>query len=146
MEKILLDTNFLMACFQFKADIFSEIERTCPFSYKAYVLDKTMKELESIAEKQKGKDKDAAKIALKLLKIKNVEVIETNSKKYTDDAILDYAKKGYIAATQDKDLKRMLLNQGSTVITLRQKKKIIWVRPRALHKVLPVQGKAGRDF
>lgn len=128
MEKILLDTNFLMACFQFKADIFLQIERLCTFNYKIYVLDKTVEELKNIAENQKGKHKDAAKIALELLKIKNVEAIETNSKKYTDDVILEYAKKGYIAATQDKDLKRMLLNQGSTAITLRQKKKLIWLK------------------
>ena len=128
MEKILLDTNFLMACFQFKVDIFSEIDSICHFNYKIYVLDKTVEELKNIAEKQKGKHRDAAKIALKLLKFKNVEVIETNSKKYTDDVILDYAKNGCIAATQDKDLKRMLLNQGSTAITLRQKKRLILVR------------------
>ena len=130
MEKILLDTNFLMACFQFKADIFSEIERICAFNYKIYVLDKTAEELKNIAEKQKGRQRDAAKIALKLLEIKNVAVIETNSKKHTDEVILDYAKNGYIAATQDKDLKRRLLNQGSTAITLRQKKKLIWVKAK----------------
>ena len=94
------------------------------------MLDKTIEELKDIAEKQKGRHRDAAKIALTLLKIKNIAVIETNSKKHTDDVILDYAKNGYIAATQDKDLKRRLLNQGSAAITLRQKKKLIWVNAK----------------
>jgi len=122
MKKILLDTNFLLAVYQFKVDIFSEIRRICNFNYEIYVLDKTIDELRNIVEKQKGKDKEAAKIALRLLKIKNVGVIGTSSKERTDDAILDYAKKGYLVATQDKDLKRMLINHAIEVIVLKQKK------------------------
>ena len=121
-RKILLDTNFLMGCAQFRVDIFSEIERICQFNYRLYVLDKTIDELKKIIEKQKGKEKDAAKIALQLLKIKNVEEIKSNSKKYADDAILEHAKKDWLVATQDKDLKRRLINQGISVIVIRQKK------------------------
>ena len=123
MKKILLDTNFLMICFQFRVDIFLEIERICNFNYKLYVLDKTMDELKNIAKEQKGKNKDAAKIALKLTSIKNIDVINTKSNKNTDGMILDIAsKEGYIVATQDKDLKRRLINQNATLIVLRQKK------------------------
>jgi len=122
MKKILLDTNFLMICFQFRVDIFSEIERICNFNYKIHVLDKTIEELKNIIEMQKGKHKDAAKVALQLLKLKKVDVIKTTSKKHTDDIILDYAKKDYLVATQDKDLKRKLVNQECKVIILKQKK------------------------
>lgn len=123
MRKILLDTNFLMACDQFKVDIFSEIDRICNFNYKIRILDKTMYELKDIVEKQKGKHKDAAKIALHLLKIKNVKVIKYVSEQNTDDTIIDYAKKeDCIVATQDKDLKRKLINQNTSVIVLKQKK------------------------
>ena len=54
MEKILLDTNFLLIPSQFKVDIFSEIKRICNFSYKLYVLDKSVGELNYIIENQKG--------------------------------------------------------------------------------------------
>ena len=121
-RKILLDTNFLMGCAQFKVDIFSEIERICHFNYRLYVLDKTIDELNNIIKNQRGKQKDAAKIALQLLKIKNVEEIKDNSEKYADEAILEHAKKGWLVATQDKDLKRKLINQGISVIVIRQKK------------------------
>ena len=122
-KTILLDTNFLMLSAQFNVDIFSEIERICNFNYKLYVLDKTVDELKYIIEKQKGKQKEAAKIGLQLLKIKNVKVIKTNASEKTDDIIVEYAyKKDYLVATQDKDLKRKLINQGTTTIILKQKK------------------------
>jgi len=123
MKKILLDTNFLMLTAQFKVDIFSEIERICNFNYKIYVLDKTMEELGNIIEKQKGKNKEAAKISLQLISIKRVNVVKTGSSQYTDDIILDIASENvYIVATQDKDLKRELINRGCSVIVLKQKK------------------------
>jgi len=123
MKKILLDTNFLMLIAQFKVDIFTELDRICNFNYKLFVLDKTIEELKDIIETQKGKHKAVAKVALQLLKLKKVTVVKTGSKKHTDDVILDIASKDdFIVATQDKDLKRRLINQGVGVIVLRQKK------------------------
>jgi len=122
MKKILLDTNFLLIPYQFKVDIFTEFDRVCNFNYGLFVLDKTIKELKNIIEIQKGKHKDAARFALQLLRAKKVSVIKTSSKKHTDDIILDYAKKDYLVATQDKDLKRRIINQNVSVIILRQKK------------------------
>ena len=125
MKKILLDTNFIMTCAQFRVDFFSEIEKICNFNYKVYILDKIIDELKNIIEKQKGKHKEAAKVALQLLKIKSVEVIKSSPMKHTDDAIVDYAgKEDCIVATQDKDLKRRLINQNISVIILRQKKRL----------------------
>ena len=122
MKKILLDTNFLLAVYQFKVDIFSEIERICRFNYGIFVLDKSIGELKNIIEKQKGKHKEAAKIALQLLKIKSISIIKTASQKHTDEIILEYAQKGYLVATQDKHLKRKLIDHGIEVIVIRKKK------------------------
>ncbi|MBU89951.1 nucleotide-binding protein [Candidatus Woesearchaeota archaeon] len=125
MKKILLDTNFLMLIAQFKVDIFTELDRICNFNYRLFVLDKTIEELKDIIETQKGKHKAVAKVALQLLKLKKVTVVKTCSKKHTDDIILDIASKDdFIVATQDKDLKRRLINQGTSVIVLKQKKKL----------------------
>ena len=123
MKKILLDTNFLMACKQFKVDIFTQIDKISAFNYGLFVLDKTVEELKKIVEEQKGKNKDAAKIALKLIAIKNVRVIKTKGSKKTDDIILEMASgNDFIVATQDKDLKRRLINQSISIIVLKQKK------------------------
>ena len=123
MKKILLDTNFLMACKQFKVDIFTQIDKISAFNYRLFVLDKTVEELKKIVEEQKGKNKDAAKIALKLIAIKNVRVIKTKGSKKTDDIILEMASgNDFIVATQDKDLKRRLINQSISIIVLKKKK------------------------
>ncbi|MAE43140.1 hypothetical protein CMO93_05175 [Candidatus Woesearchaeota archaeon] len=134
MKKILLDTNFLMVPYQFKVDIFSEIERICNFKYELCILDRTIEELKLIIERQKGKHKEAANIALQLIKIKKVEIIKTNSPEHTDDVIVDHAiKKGCIVATQDKDLKRDLVNQGISVIVLRNKKTLVLVNDKGFN-------------
>ena len=130
MKKILLDTNFLLAVYQFKVDIFAELDRICNFNYKLFILDKTIEELKNIIERQKGRHKDAARIALQLLKLRKVGVIKTRSKKHTDDVILDYAEKDYLVATQDKDLKRRLIHHNVKVIVLRQKKILAMVNDK----------------
>ena len=94
-------------------------------------MDKTVDELKNIIKKQKGKHKESAKIGLQLLKIKKIEIIKTDSFEKTDDIIVEYAyKKDYIVATQDKDLKRKLINQGTMTIILKQKKMLAVVNDK----------------
>ena len=114
MKIIIIDTNFLLAISQFKIDIFDEISRICPFPYKLCILDKTLEELNNLAQKQKTKSH--VNIALKL--IKDLEVIKTNS----DDSVDKLLKKqpeDIIIATQDMELKKSLKNH--TLIVIRQK-------------------------
>lgn len=127
MKKVLLDTNFLMACGQFKVDIFAQIDKISTFRYEIFILDKTLEELNKIIEEQKGKDKDAAKIALKLVAIKNIKTIKTEGCEKTDDIILDLAyKKDFIVATQDRALKSRLKEKSVPMVVLRQKKKVVF--------------------
>ncbi len=126
MKKILLDTNFLLAPIQFKIDIFSEIDRICIFSYKLYILDRAIEELNNIIEKQKGKSKEAAKFALKLVKLKEIGIIKTSEKLTVDELILNNAnKKEFIVATQDKLLKKELKTKHIPLIIIRQKKRLV---------------------
>ena len=127
MKKILLDTNFLMAWGQFKVDIFMQIDKISTFRYELFTLDKNLDELNKIIEEQKGKDKDAAKIALKLIDVKGIKIMKTKSNQKTDDLILDLAsKKDFIVATQDKFLKSRLKEKRVPMMVLRQKKKVIF--------------------
>ena len=124
MEKIILDTNFLLIPYQFKLDIFKEIDRILHFDYSLFILDKTLDELNNIVEKQKGKDKDAAKFALKLLEAKKIKKIMSNAEN-ADDSIVDVAsQEKVIVATQDKVLKQRLEEAGIPIIIMRQKKKL----------------------
>ena len=126
MKKILLDTNFLLIPIQFKLDIFSEIDRICNFNYKLHILDKTIDELNNIIEKQKGKNKGSAKFALKLVKLKKINIIKTKEKLTADELIIKKAnKKEFIVATQDKFLKKQLKLKNIPLIILRQKKTLI---------------------
>jgi rRNA-processing protein FCF1 len=123
MKKIILDTNFLLIPYQFKVDIFSEIERIADFKYELCIIDRTVDELKKIIEKQKGKDKRAGILALVMLEQKKPKLIKTKEKKAVDDLIVAEAKKdkGIIVATQDAELKRKLKKAGISHIVLKGK-------------------------
>ena len=52
IQKVLLDTNFILIPAYFKVDIYAEINRLMLGKYEVYVLDKTMDELNKIIETQ----------------------------------------------------------------------------------------------
>ena len=121
MKKIILDTNFLLVPIQFRVDIFSEFNRICDFNYKLLIFESSIDELKNIMENQRGISKKAAQFALKLIKLKNIEIIKSE-KKDVDSLILDNLAKDSVIATQDINLKKQLLGKGASVIILRQKK------------------------
>jgi uncharacterized protein len=127
MKKIIIDTNFLVSAIRFNIDIFSEIERISNFNYQIYVVDETISELEKITEKEKLKDRKAAKIALEIIKKGKIKIIKTVSKnkriKNVDLLILELIENGsFIVATQDKELKRQIKKKQVPLIVLRQQK------------------------
>lgn len=123
MKKIILDTNFLLIPFQFKVDIFDELQRVCDFNYSLYIIDKTIDELNNVTNTaKKASDRLAAKLALSLIKAKDINIIYTAKDKSVDDLILGYVKGDEIVATQDKLLKERLTAKDIKLIVLRQKK------------------------
>jgi rRNA-processing protein FCF1 len=126
MKKIIIDTNFLMAVSQFKVDIFSEIRRIAEFKYELCIIDKTVDELESIIEKQSGKQKRAAKLALSIIKLKKIKKIKTKEGN-VDELIVKNSDKNTIVATQDMKLKKILKEREIPLIVLRQKKYLVIV-------------------
>ena len=122
MKKILLDTNFLLIPPTLHVDIFSEIERICDFSYELCVLDRSMEELENIAERGKTKEAKAASIALQLARHKHLKVLKTETHKNADTLIVETANSAdFLVATQDMALKRKLKQNKVPLIYLRQK-------------------------
>ncbi|MAF99464.1 MAG: DNA-binding protein [Nanoarchaeota archaeon] len=120
--KVILDTNTVMAIGQMKLDLFEELERL-PFEHNVFVLDKTIDELEKIKKKSKGKDSQAAKLALSILKAKGIKKIKS-SPGYVDDLLVKLSKAGAIVVTQDKELKSRLTKP---YLTIRQKKTVVKV-------------------
>lgn len=123
MKQIIIDTNALVAMSEFKIDLFTELERICDFPYKITILIGTLEELNRIYQESKGKYKASAKLALDILKKKNIEIIPEEG--YVDDLLVELSKKGNIVLTQDIELKKRL---SRPYLTIRQKKTIIFIR------------------
>ncbi|MFH1511015.1 MAG: PIN domain-containing protein [Candidatus Woesearchaeota archaeon] len=122
MKTVLLDTNFLLIPGTFSVDIFSELDRIVDQKYCLAVLDKTLDELKSITEKQKGKSREAARLGLQIVQQKKIEVIETEKNKSVDALTVEIANsKSFIVATQDRELKKRLKEKNVAVVVLRQK-------------------------
>lgn len=122
MKQIIIDTNFLLIPAQFRVDIFSEIDRLMHEPYELCILEGTIDELNKITEKQSGKDKKAAALALKLLASKKVKHLKTEKNLNIDKLIVEQAKNpDSIIATQDMALKRVLKRNNSHLIILRKK-------------------------
>ncbi|MFH1520246.1 MAG: PIN domain-containing protein [Candidatus Micrarchaeota archaeon] len=124
---VVLDTNFLLIPFQFKIDIFKELEYLMEFSHNYVISSRTIYELEKLG-KTIGKNGMAARLALKLLSANNkkIEVIENNT--YVDDWIVDFAKENNaIVCTNDSKLRRRLRNASIKVIAMKSKSKVDFV-------------------
>lgn len=121
-DKILLDTNFLVAPFQHSFDIFDEIERLYPL-HELYTLDDAVEEAKSIEGGKYGP------LAEKLIERKDIEVLETTDEEPSssstvegdgevDDLIVDVSDE-FAVATNDKELKQRLLDRGREVVIIR---------------------------
>ncbi|MDD5416442.1 MAG: PIN domain-containing protein [Candidatus Aenigmarchaeota archaeon] len=115
--KVILDTNFLMAVVQFKIDVFFHLSGN-----ELYVIEPVVSELESLSQ-GKSKDATAARIALQLIKTKKLKILKSESK--ADAALVEYSKKGYSIATQDKILRDKIKKANGKSIYIRQKKYVI---------------------
>jgi len=125
MKEIILDTNFLFIPFQFKVDIFSELAKVMNEPYEVYILEQTINELNNIVKTQKGKNREYALMALKLIekkRIKQKSLYMFPLSKTVDDILVEISDKNIIIATQDKELKKRLKSRGIQTIILRSKK------------------------
>ena len=125
---VILDTNFLLIPGQYKVDIFHSLEFLMTKPFEFCIFDATIDELMKIASKN-VKDKNNAKIALQLIKQKNLKSLHNSfigEDSYIDKIILNNAQDSDIICTQDKDLKRLIKKKSKKIriITLMDKKHI----------------------
>ena len=107
-----------------KVDIFSEFRRIMEQKYELCVLESSIEELKKLQKAKKTKA--AAAVALHLIKAKDIKVLPSAGG-YADDSLLEYAgKEQFIVATQDKELMKRLKDKDVPVITLRQKKYLVF--------------------
>lgn len=118
--KVIIDTNALMIPAKFKVDIFSELGR---LGYEELLVPTAVvEELKKISTEARREDKVAANVASSLLS--RCKVVEVDG--FADDVILRLAKEeGAAVFTSDIELKRRAINEGLTVVYLRQKKHLV---------------------
>ena len=110
-RKIMLDTNFLVAPFQLSIDLFEEIERIYPV-HEVYTLEDAVQEARSIEE---GRYKALVE---KLIETQDIEVLETEGEGEVDDLLVDLCDE-FVVATNDKELKNRLVENGGEVLIIR---------------------------
>ena len=113
--KVLLDTNFLVSSVKFKVDVFLELKGN-----ELFLTGPVFDELRKLA-RTKGRDSMAAKVALKMIKERDLKVLKTEEK----EADLSLLQEGYAVATQDKKLRKKLRKAGMKIIYIRQKKYVL---------------------
>ena len=117
--RIVLDTNFLIFAVREKIGIFIQLK-----GKNVYTIAPVIRELEKIS-KGKSRDAVAAKVALMMLSMKKVRKLAT-SVASADRALVDKAEKGYVIATQDRELKERVKRAGGKVLYIRQKKYVVF--------------------
>ena len=120
MKKIILDTNFLIDLGRFRISI-DEIDRIMTENYEMQIVSSSVSELKKIAATVMEESK-FAKYALMIMDLRKTKILETNES--ADSAILSFADKDTIVATNDIELRKKLKEKGIRSIYVRAKKKL----------------------
>ena len=121
---VILDTNFLLIPFQFKINIFSELNYLLDFAHYYVISSRTLFELRKIS-RTVGKDGMAARLALKMVENEKDQITIIESKDFVDNWIFDYAvENNAIVCTNDSGLRHRLRERKMKIITLKNKVKI----------------------
>ncbi|MDO8480472.1 MAG: hypothetical protein Q7S65_01505 [Nanoarchaeota archaeon] len=117
MRPVVLDTNFLLAPYQFKRDILSSIDEVMREPYVLCILEGTLEELQTLLKSPKIKEREAAKFAIALVKSRKFRKLPSVG--IVDEALIDLDNT-YIIATQDSALRSRLRKQGKETLFIRQ--------------------------
>ena len=119
--QIIIDTNSLIYAAKEKIDVITEIKK---IGFTKIIIPKEiLKELEFIQtdKKQKGSDKNAAKLALQIIKFSKVDTVYLG-RGHPDDKILEFAvAKNFSVLTNDKILKKRLKAESVQIFTISKK-------------------------
>jgi rRNA-processing protein FCF1 len=127
MREVVMDTNFLLLPYQFKIDIFTELDYLIDEPYQLVISSKVVDELQVLSKKV-GKSGAGARFAIKLLEVNSKKIITIDSEMFVDDWIKEYTQgKRTIVCTNDAALKRSLKKNKLKVIGLRTKTKLGYI-------------------
>ena len=121
MKRVIFDTNFLVDLARFKVDI-DGIEDILAEPYEFFTIKNVVGELQKLATR-KSRHAMYAKVALKLLDQKQIQVLKVEEKK-ADNALVKLADKNTVIATNDIALRKKLKILGVKTIYLKGKNQI----------------------
>ena len=120
---VLLDTSAIFMIFENSIRIEDELNRLLG-SYDIKIIQEIFNEINLLKEKGSGKQKLLAKTSLSF--IKRYEIIPCEKGNTVDDALLMTAKSiSAIVVTNDKELRKKLVNEGIQTICLRGKNQLM---------------------
>jgi len=111
MRDILFDTNFLVAPFQLNVSIFEEIDEMFPGN-RTFTVDLVVDEAKSIEGGKYGG------LVEKLIESEEINVLETEGNGFVDDLLVDLSDE-FLIATNDKELKNRIVDEGRPVMYIR---------------------------
>lgn len=120
MNKVLLDTNFILTALQCKVDFFEDISR---LGFEVLIPSAVIGEIKKIINsKKKLRFRKDAELALRILENNSFKEIECKTS-YADKEIVRFLKKhpNVLLATMDKELKKKVTNP---IMVIRARKKI----------------------
>jgi hypothetical protein len=116
---VVFDSSAILMLFEYSINLKQELIRLLG-NYEIVVPSKIVEELKVLSEKGKGKKKQLAKPALKL--IENYKIVKDTSET-ADDAVLNIAKKlNGVVFSNDKELKERAKKEKIKTIFMRNKK------------------------
>ena len=111
MRDILFDTNFLVAPFQLNVSIFEEIDEMYPGN-RIFTVDLVVDEAKSIEGGKYGG------LVEKLIESEDINVLDTEGNGFVDDLLVELSHE-FLIATNDKELKNRIKDEGQPVMYLR---------------------------
>ncbi|MFH1394212.1 MAG: PIN domain-containing protein [Candidatus Micrarchaeota archaeon] len=124
---VIIDTNFLLIPFQFRIDMFTELEYLLETSHSYVISSGSIRELKKLAD-GKGRHAIAARLALKMVDANAHRVEKISSTRNVDDWIVDYAEKtGAIVCTNDRQLRKRLKEAHIKIIALKGKTQLGYI-------------------
>ena len=112
--KILLDTNFLLTMVRNKIFGLEQLKEKLPVEF--YTLSRVLIELQGLGKNDK-KIKKEVELVSQILKINSVRVIDSLMESVDDELIK--LSKAYIIATNDKELRRKVHQNGGKTVFIR---------------------------
>jgi rRNA-processing protein FCF1 len=124
--RVLLDTNALLMPAQFRVDLYDELLALFG-DFEPITLEEVVGELSGLS-RGRGRDAAAARVGLAMARRSTV-VPSGSTAERVDDRVIEYARReGCTVVTNDRQLRKALLDEGIDVVSMRRERTLELMR------------------